>query len=61
MKREYVKPESELFNVKCEEIMEDGVITTSPSDEVGANAGNFDSEEDDNQLPSTFSLWDEGK
>ncbi len=60
MKREYVKPESEVVIPEGEPTMED--VGFSTGGDFEANVGNFDSEDEDgNSSPSTFSLWDEEK
>lgn len=58
MKREYVKPESEICIPEGEPTMED--VGFSTGGDFEANTGNFDSEEDGNDNPSNsaFSLWE---
>lgn len=57
MKREYVKPEVEVIIPEGDPILED--VGFSTGGEFEANAGNFETEDEEYNNPSNFSLWDE--
>ncbi|MBR5654518.1 MAG: hypothetical protein IKX22_10620 [Prevotella sp.] len=58
MKKEYVKPESETLIPEGEPTMED--VGFSTGGDFEANAGNFESESEE-ETTSSFSLWEEEK
>ncbi|MBR5654520.1 MAG: hypothetical protein IKX22_10630 [Prevotella sp.] len=59
MKREYVKPETEVIIPEGDPILED--VGFSTGGEFEANNGNFEFEDEVGTTTSSFSLWDEEK